>query len=179
MQNSRLVDELHAREQNIRQLREESRNLRVELQEQVALLSEFEVRFRQQSESAQREIDSLRAQQSQTDLSTGKNNQSRNVPGGDGEAESALLAEAEQAVKVLATEKVQLLEAYELLEEDTGRLIDEAVDKQQKQISKLEEELKVRARLLPPWFAGCSGHQCCCVSPCLTGTVWLTTPCLQ
>ena len=132
MQNSRLVDEMHVREQSIKQLREESGNLRTELQEQVALLSQFEVRFRQQSEGAQREIDSLRAQLSQNDVSTGRKSQSRNQPGQDGEASSALLAEAEQAVKVLATEKVQLLEAYELLEEDTGRLIDNAVDAEQK-----------------------------------------------
>lgn len=148
MQNSRLVDELHVREQNIRQLREESGNLRVELQEQVALLSEFEVRFRQQSEGAQREIDALRAQLSQNDVSTGKKSESRNTFRQDGEAQSALLAEAEQAVKVLATEKVQLLEAYELLEEDTGQLIDEAVDKQQKRVSELEQDLKVRTHVL-------------------------------
>ena len=143
MQNSRLVDEMHVREQSIKQLREESGNLRTELQEQVALLSQFEVRFRQQSEGAQREIDSLRAQLSQNDVSTGRKSQSRNQPGQDGEASSALLAEAEQAVKVLATEKVQLLEAYELLEEDTGRLIDNAVDAEQKRVSELQKELQV------------------------------------
>jgi hypothetical protein len=143
MQKLRLVDELHVREQNIRQLREESGNLRVELQEQVALLSEFEVRFRQQSENAQQEIDSLRAQLEQKDVSRGNKSPSRNMPGHDGEIQSALLVEAEQAVKVLATEKVQLLEAYELLEEDTGRLIDEALENQQKRISELEEDLKV------------------------------------
>lgn len=143
-----MVDELQAREQSIRQLREESLNLRVELQEQVALLSEFEIRFRQQSEGAQKEIDTLRAQLSQKDVSNGKKSQSRHFSGQDGEAESALLAEAEQAVKVLASEKVQLLEAYELLEEDTGRLIDEAVDKQNKRVRELEEDLKVCTRVL-------------------------------
>lgn len=143
MQNSRLVDELHVREQSIRQLREDSGNLRIELQEQVALLSQFEVRFRQQSEDAQREIDRVRAQLSQNDVSNGKKSQSWNQPGPDGEASSALLAEAEQAVKVLATEKVQLLEAYELLEEDTGRLIDDAVEKEQKRVSELQQDLQV------------------------------------
>jgi hypothetical protein len=146
MQNSRLVDELHICEQNIRQLREESGNLRVELQEQVALLTEFEVRFRQQDEGAQREIDSLRAQLSQKDVSSGKKGQSCGRSAHDGEVQSALLVEAEQAVKVLATEKVQLLEAYELLEQDTGRLIDEALEKQQKRVSELEEDLKVCTR---------------------------------
>ena len=44
---------------------------------------------------------------------------------------------------MLATEKVQLLEAYELLEEDTGRLIDNAVDAEQKRVSELQKELQV------------------------------------
>lgn len=66
----------------------------------------------------------------------------------DGDAKGTLLAEAEEAVRVLATEKVQLLEAYELLEEDTGRLIDDAVQKQRKRVSELEKDLKARAHFL-------------------------------
>jgi hypothetical protein len=143
-----MLDELHLRDQSNRRLREEANNLRSELKEQVALLSEFEIRFQQQAESAQKEIEALQTQISQREADVGRISPGKSSTGTGGDAQTALLAEADQTVKVLAAEKVQLLEAYELLEQDTGRLIDEAVEKKEQHIVQLEHDLRVRGLLL-------------------------------
>lgn len=115
----------------------------MELDAQILLLSEIEQRFEQHVAQSSQTIDSLHMQLAQSQPSSGQAPQAATQSDEDGLALIEKLAEADQAVKVLAAEKVQLLEAYELLESDTGRLIDDAVKAHQGKIDFLNGQWKV------------------------------------
>lgn len=146
MQNTQLADEVARREREAEQLQGVTQALRLELEAQVVLHSELDSRLTQQAEALRRE---LAAVQEQLAAATRKRGASGGRAGQSEDAEviaelEGQLTETERSSKVLAAEKVQLLEAYELLEEDTGRLIDKNVAQQQARITELSLQLEVR-----------------------------------
>eukprot|EP00892_Ulva_mutabilis_P008410 jgi/Ulvmu1/5941/UM026_0063.1 len=141
--NSQLEDNIRIAEHAQHHLKAEETSLREELKSQILLLSEFEQRFEQQVSESTQQIEALRQQLEQTQSRT------RQVPVTVGHSDDTeQLAETDQTVKILAAEKIQLLEAYELLESDTGRLIDDAVKAHRIQVDDLEQQLKVKVEEL-------------------------------
>lgn len=170
MQNAQLADDVTAKDHALAGLQQESQRLRFSLEEQVALLGEFESKLARQTAEAEREIASLRSQLANAPAARGSVARGgAGVAAGSDEEEEyraleTQLIDAEGSVSALAAEKVQLLEAYELLEEDTGRQIDEAVAAQQARNAQIAAQLEVRCsvsrrlRLLHCAFRRCSCH---------------------
>lgn len=153
LQNSQLNGDVAHRLQENERLREELDAVKRELESQIALHFDFEAKLTAQTNASQLEIKHLQ----DTLAAASKQHTPGSKVGEENEAImhdlEAQLAHAERSMKVLAAEKLQMLEAYELLEEDTGRLIDAAVAKQQKRTTELGLQLEARFSLpcgLPP-----------------------------
>jgi chromosome segregation ATPase len=158
LQKAQLEDEVARQQHENEQLQSELQAMRAELQAQLDLHAKFESKLASQTEASNLEIKTLH---DQVAAATRKRDGSLADEREQWIEElEAKLADAERSLKVLAAEKVQLLEAIELLEEDTGRLIDDAVAKHQSRIDKLDQELKVHST----WHL----MQCCCQQPCLS-----------
>jgi DNA repair exonuclease SbcCD ATPase subunit len=147
MQNAQLANEVTVKERDAEQLQTELQGMRIELEAQVALHSEFEVKLAQHAQASQQEIQSLRKKLAGMTQTRATAHSMAEAHGESDEVMEELevqLAEAERGIESLTAEKVQLLEAYELLEEDIGRLIDEAVAKQQSRTAELNLQVEVR-----------------------------------
>lgn len=144
MQKSQLQDDLYLAEQTAAHLKAEEASLRDELSAQMMLLNEFEQRFEKQVEESQKQVDALRLQLAQSRTGNGLLVGSNSVDNDNSIDEQ--LAEADKTVKILAAEKIQLLEAYEALELDTGRLIDDAVKDHRDQVNALKQQIQVWQR---------------------------------
>jgi hypothetical protein len=121
--------------------------MQADLEEQLALHNDLAVKLDEHHQTAQTEVAALQA--TLAAHCAGAMTDSRLVGASGCLGADTQLSDAEVAVEELAEEKVQLLEAYQLLEEDTGRLIDEAVSQEQMTKQQLANDLKVRSAGCP------------------------------
>lgn len=140
MQKTQLQDDLRIAEQSAAHLKAEELSLREELNAQIRILSELEKRFERQVADSHKEMETLQMKLVQSQKTSGQlcGVSSDNEPNID-----AQLVEAHKTVNLLTAEKIQLLEAYELLESDTGRLIDDAIRGHRDQVDVLNGQLQV------------------------------------
>lgn len=131
-------------EQAAGHLKAEETSLREELKSQMLLLSEFEKRFEQKVAESTYDREALRLQVAQSQTRNGKAPATASERRLNELSIDDRLADAEKIVKVLGAEKIQLLEAYELLESDTGRLIDDAVAWYRDQLTTSSAQTKAR-----------------------------------
>jgi DNA repair exonuclease SbcCD ATPase subunit len=136
MQIHSLEHSLEERDEQIAAQQQQLQDLQSDLEEQLALHDDLAVKLEEQHKSAQQEIEGLKATMAGHSLKD-------TVGFAAAAQDSCQLYNAEQAVEELSAEKVQLLEAYQLLEEDTGRLIDEAASKEASNKQQLIADLKV------------------------------------
>jgi chromosome segregation ATPase len=145
LQNTLLEDQIQEKDRALQQLQDDLNAVSLELKAQTALHAEFEQKVAGEATAAEQEIKSLRDQVEQLAMSKRSTrdqctiNRTLTAPE---ELEEELDA-AERTINLLTAEKNQLLKAYERLEEDTGRMIDEAVAKQQSRVAELVTQIQV------------------------------------
>jgi hypothetical protein len=165
LQNSQLEDAVTLKEQELAAAQKDVLAMRLELDDQGALLGEFEGKLARQAADAERTISDLHAQLAAAVAGPQPPRTAGAAEAVDATADlEAQLLEAEAGIRALAAEKVQLLEAYELLEEDTGRLIDEAVAAQQARSAELSLQVEARAALR--CCSACTLARCSQWHPC-------------
>jgi hypothetical protein len=151
LQNALLEDQLQEKTHTLQQVQDELRDVCSELETQSAVHTELQKKLTEDAAAAKQEIQDLRAQMQQMAMRSRSTHDTlgpKTDPNEPGEILDENLEEqlvrAERTINLLAAEKVQLVEAYELLEEDMGRTVDAAMAKQQARLVELTAQIEVR-----------------------------------